>query len=146
MRNSFLALFILLAATTAASGQKDADPKTMTVPEGKALIYIVRPETFGLAIKMVVTLNGAEIGMTKGKTYLYKVVDPGDYLIGWKVNSNPPEPLQITAKSGEKYYIWQDIQEGKNPYFNFHGTCEFKPVGPDEGIKKLNKCKLGVLF
>lgn len=146
MRNPFLALYILLAATSAAAGQKDPDPKTMTVPEGKALIYIVRPETFGLAIKMVVTLNGAEIGMTKGKTYLYKVVDPGDYLIGWKVNSNPPEPLRIMAKSGEKYYIWQDIQEGKNPYFNFHGTCEFKAVGPDEGMKKLNKCKLGVLF
>lgn len=135
-------LFLLLFTATIAFGQKE-DFKTMPVPEGKAIIYLVRPAIKGSQLKMVVTLNGAEWGMTKGKNYLYKIVEPGEYKIEWKISSNAPEPLRIFAKADTKYYVLQDV---KIPLVGWHAVCEFETLPAAEGIEKLKKCKLGKLL
>lgn len=134
-----LALFLLLFTATFAFGQKE-DFKKMAVPEGKAIIYLVRPEVKGSQLKMMVTLNGADWGITKGKNYLYKIVDPGEYRIGWKVSSDTPDPLLIVAKANTKYYVLQDI---KMPLVGWHAICEFAALPKEEGEEKLKKCKLG---
>ncbi len=62
-------LFLLLFSTTFAFGQKE-DFKKMAVPDGKAIIYLVRPAVKASQLKMIVTLNDADWGITKGKNYL----------------------------------------------------------------------------
>lgn len=135
-------LFLLMFTTTLAFSQKE-DFKNIPVPEGKAIIYLVRPEIKGSQLKMVVTLNGVEWGITKGKNYLYKIVDPGEYKIEWKVSSNAPEPLRIFAKADTKYYVLQDI---KLPPFGWYAVCEFEALPAEAGVEKLKKCKLGKLL
>ena len=104
-----LALFLFLFITTFAFGQKE-DFKKMAVPDGKAIIYLVRPAVKASKLKMIVTLNDADWGITKGKNYLYKIVDPGEYRIGWKVSSDAPTPLLVVAKANTKHYVLQDIK------------------------------------
>ena len=137
-----LTLLILVFTATFAFGQKE-DFKNMPVPEGKAIIYLVRPEIVGSKIKMVVTLNGADWGMTKAKNYLYKIVEPGEYKIGWKVSSKAPEPLLIVAKPNTKYYVLQNV---RMPLIGWHAVCEFEAIPMEKGEEKLKKCKLGKLF
>jgi len=134
-----LALFLFLFITTFAFGQKE-DFKKMAVPDGKAIIYLVRPAVKASQLKMIVTLNDADWGITKGKNYLYKIVDPGEYRIGWKVSSDAPPPLLVVAKANTKHYVLQDI---KLPPVGWHAVCEFEALSKEDGEEKLKKCKLG---
>ena len=130
-------LFLLFILSGFAAFSQSSDPKTMAVPDGKAIIYVVRPEAIGSAIGMIVTINGEVMGATKGKNYIYKVVDPGTYSITWKVTSDAPEPVSVQAEAGKKYYVWQDVRMG--PLF---ALCSFALLNEQEGLAKLQKCKL----
>lgn len=130
-------LFTLILFSTTLGYAQSGDSKNMIVPEGKAVIYLLRPQKLGFAIKMEVMLNGEYWGTTKGKQYLYKVVDPGLYKIEWKVSSNAPTPMTVDAKAGAKYYVLQEIDMG-----TWHAACDFEMMTEEKGVKALKKCKL----
>lgn len=131
-------LFLLLFSTTFAFGQKE-DFKKMAVPDGKAIIYLVRPAVKASQLKMIVTLNDADWGITKGKNYLYKSLTRV-IRIGWKVSSDAPPPLLVVAKANTKHYVLQDI---KTTPVGWHAVCEFEALSKEDGEEKLKKCKLG---
>ncbi|NBX22086.1 DUF2846 domain-containing protein [Rhodoferax mekongensis] len=89
---------------------KDAAVKSFAVPADKAALYIYRNESMGGAVKMDVEVDGKAIGQTAAKTYLYKEVAPGKHVIASKAENT--DTLEIDAKPGVAYYIWQEVKMG----------------------------------
>lgn len=115
-----------------------ADIKTMTPPEGKALVYVVRPSWFGFAINFKVYFNDTYIGKTKGKRFLYTVLDPGTYHVISKAENK--SEVSLNAEPGKIYYLKQSVGFGfikaRNSLYQIHEEI---------GKKALRKCRLGIL-
>ena len=98
------------ATVNMGDAKQDAAAKTFTAPKDKAALYIYRNETMGAAVKMDVDLDGKPLGQTAATTYLYKEVAPGKHTITSKAENT--DTLEIDAKPGMLYYIWQEVKMG----------------------------------
>lgn len=134
-------------------------------PEGKAVVYIVRP-TFLRGLKMFWTYADEEpIALTWGKTYTYAELDPGTYLF-WtqeygrahacfdqcKGNclGRSTDALELTVEAGKTYCIKQDlhimgIRRGNfalslGPVFGGY-SVELSLATPEERDKAFRKCQ-----
>jgi hypothetical protein len=90
--------------------QRDAELKNFAVAPGKAGVYVYRNESMGAAVKMDVSLDGAPLGQTGAKTYLYKDVTPGKHTISSKAENT--ETIEFDAKPGSLTYVWQEVKMG----------------------------------
>ncbi|MBN1215507.1 MAG: DUF2846 domain-containing protein [Candidatus Lokiarchaeota archaeon] len=118
----------------------EQDLKNMVPPEGKALIYIIRSKSQNKAAKFQVFINGKYIGSTKGKNFLYAVVDPGSYMIASNFRKGGHElPMEIEA--GKTYFILQKVRQG-----GLLITVKMYLTDDVEGRARLNKCKLSKLL
>lgn len=83
-------------------------------PEGKAMVYVVRPSAIGGLIRFNVFVDNkepkSEMGYTRGSQYIYFPVTPGDHQILSKAE-NWAE-VNISAKAGEVIYIQQNAEMG----------------------------------
>ena len=105
---SGIILVVLLTGCSAvqkASFEADADAKTLTIPIDKALVYIVRPNPLGLAVRFNVSCDGTYIGATGGQRFIYTYQDPGKHEIVSKAENTAK--LEIELAAGEVYYIEQ---------------------------------------
>ena len=82
----------------------------LTPPEGKALVYIVRPSFLGKLIQFKTFCGEELIGYTVGKTYLHTFLDPGTHKIITKAENK--RELEITVEAGKTYYIKQKVGFG----------------------------------
>lgn len=98
------------ASVPMGDAKQDAAAKTFSVPADKAAIYIYRNESMGAAVKMDVEIDGQPIGQTAAKTYLFKEVSPGKRVVTSKAENT--ERLEIDAKPGKAYFIWQEVKMG----------------------------------
>lgn len=98
------------ATVNMGDARQDAAVKTFAAPAGKAGLYIYRNETMGAAIKMNVAVDGQPIGQTAANTFLYKEVAPGKRTITSTAENT--DTLEIDAKPGVLYYIWQEVKMG----------------------------------
>ncbi|QOY54909.1 DUF2846 domain-containing protein [Candidatus Sulfurimonas marisnigri] len=82
--------------------------------EGKALVYVVRPEFLGMAIKFNVyiddKMDSSEMGYTKGQEYIYFNVTPGKHKIlslaeNW-------DAIDIDLKAGDIVFLEQEPKMG----------------------------------
>ena len=115
MKRLLLAAFFALSLVGCASvnmgdPKQDAAAKTFQAPQSNAGVYIYRNESMGAAVKMDVTVDGQPIGQTVAKTFLYKEVAPGKHTITSKAENT--ETLEIDAKPGVLYYVWQEVKMG----------------------------------
>ena len=90
--------------------KQDAALKTFQAPAKQAGVYIYRSESLGAAVKMDVAIDGAPVGQTAAKTYLYKEVAPGKHEISSKTENT--DTLEIDAKPGTLTYVWQEVKMG----------------------------------
>jgi hypothetical protein len=102
---AFVFLLVGCSAVQKATIEADAQAKTLAVPTGKALVYIVRPSPFGLAIRFNVMCDGTYIGATGGQRFIYTYQNPGKHQITSK--SENTASLEIELAAGEVYYIEQ---------------------------------------
>jgi hypothetical protein len=142
--NCFLLAIVIAIVMTACSSTSKvattAEPiKTLTVPQGKAVVYILRPAFMGFAINFKVFVDGTQIGVTKGKTYIYTAVDPGKHTIMSQAENK--EELAMVFEEGKTYFIEQIPTMGALKARN-------KLVKLDEAaaIEKLGKCKIAKDF
>jgi hypothetical protein len=107
----------------------------MQPPPGKALVYIIRSSVLGLAVGVRVSINDYKIGLTRGRSFLYAILDPGTHIIR-SMAENTSE-IQLNVEAGKTYFIEQVIKMGVLIARN-------KIILLDEeyGRQLLNKCKL----
>jgi Protein of unknown function (DUF2846) len=98
------------ASVNMGDAQQDAAAKKFVAPKDNAGVYVYRNETFGAANKMDVAIDGKPIGKTAAKTFLYKEVTPGKHSI--VSNTENSDALEIDAKPGMLYYVWQEVKMG----------------------------------
>lgn len=115
MNRFFLALALLAGLAGCASvpmgdAKQDAALKTFRAPVGTAGLYIYRNESFGAAVKMEVGVDGAAIGQTAAKTYLYKELVPGKHTVTGKAENT--DSVDIDVKAGTLSYLWQEVKMG----------------------------------
>lgn len=115
MKRLLLAAFFALSLAGCASvnmgdPKQDAAVKTFKAPQGNAGVYIYRNESMGAAVKMDVEVDGKPLGQTVAKTFLYKEVAPGKHTITSKAENT--DTLEIDAKPGALYYVWQEVKMG----------------------------------
>lgn len=98
------------ASVNMGDPKQDAAAKTFAAPKDSAGIYIFRNESMGAAVKMDVEIDGKPVGQTGANTFLYKEVAPGKRVITSKAENT--ETLEIDAKPGVLYYVWQEVKMG----------------------------------
>jgi hypothetical protein len=117
------------------SEEEDLMAKAMEPPDGKALVYIIRPSNLGKPFKFEVNCDGVYIGGTAGMLYIYVIVDPGEHLfVG--ISENTSE-LEISVEAGKIYYIRQRPMIGL-----FKGTNKLILETDEIGRKMLLECTL----
>ena len=112
MKRTFYLLtvaFVLLlsgcSAVQKATTEADAQAKTLSANEEKALIYIVRPNFLGTAIRFKVYCDDKYIGATGGQRFIYTYQDPGMHLFLSKAENK--STLELEVEAGKIYYIEQ---------------------------------------
>ena len=103
----FLFIAFFLFGSAGASIAQD-DPKTMNVPEGKAIIYIIRVRDGNGMFRSVNKIDGIDLPTMGSRDFVYKVVDPGDHKIACK-GSTKESLMDVTAEAGKKYYVIQSV-------------------------------------
>jgi len=110
---SFLA-FLPGCASLPAPGAMQKEVENYQLPklpeEGKAVVYIVRPDFAGKLVRFNVFVDdqgeASEMGYTKGKQYIYFNLEPGTHKIFSKAE-NWAE-AEVTANAGEIIFIRQE--------------------------------------
>jgi len=108
----------------------------MIPPEGKALVYVVRPNRAGGLIKFKFHVDGKHVGTTKARRFLYSVLDPGPHLFMSK--SENESEMQLNLEAGKTYFLKQKIKIGALKARN-----ELIQVNESEGREMMQKCRLG---
>ncbi|MDY0005000.1 MAG: DUF2846 domain-containing protein [Polyangia bacterium] len=97
-------------ATVAAPSGLDVIARNLSPPPGHALLYVIRPEFMGQAVRFDVLVNGTWIGATGGFRYLFTYLRPGHYLIQSRAE-NVAE-LRLTVRAGQIYFVEQRPRMG----------------------------------
>lgn len=112
------------------------DPaKSLQAPEGKALIYVVRPSKVGFLINFKFYCDDEFIALTKGKTYIYTYVEPGQHTFMSKAENK--EELEMVVEENKTYFLLQIPKMGIMKARN-----RLQVLSESEGRAALEKCKL----
>ena len=130
-------LLVGCASVPMAGVEEDTQAKQFQPPADKAAIYVFRNGSLGGAIKMPVFINGTKIGINVAKTYLYKEVEPGTYIIVAKAEKN--SELELTVEAGKNYFIWQQVRMG---VMKARNTIHL--VDEEKGKAGVMECELAV--
>jgi hypothetical protein len=138
---SAIALAAVLVAGCAplpmADAAPDAQAKTFTPDSDRANVYVYRNERLGAVVRMAITVDGKEMGMTRGKTYLLLRLDPGRHTI--VSQGQTQSPLTLDAAPGKNYYVWQEVTHN---FFSFTYHSRLKLVDEPTGKEGVNECDL----
>jgi len=133
-----LALFSMIASScsTAKIATSELDQiKKQNPPDGKALVYILRPSGTGAIIKFKVTCDDKPVGSTNGKRFIYTFVDPGTHKFVAKAENK--EEIFLTVEAGKSYFLEQKAKMGF-----FIARTDWERLDEAVGRKKLQSCKL----
>jgi hypothetical protein len=115
--------------------EKDQAAKTLQPADGKALVYILRPATLGLVVRMFLNCDSVHIGSTMAHNFVYVMLEPGTHTL--MSTSENHSTLEITVEAGKVYYIKQEVKMGIAI-----AETGLKLVDETEGQKYLKKCRL----
>lgn len=123
------------ASVNMGDAKQDASAKTFAVAPDKAGVYVYRNESMGAAVRMDVEVDGKPIGQTAANTYLFKELTPGKHTIVSKAENT--DTLEIEAKPGTLYYVWQEVKMGI-----LYARNKLHLVNEPEGKKGVTETKL----
>lgn len=134
-----LVLSACSASVPMASDELDVAAKQFTPPAAnKAGIYIYRNNGVGAGLKKYLTLDGAAIGQTADKVFIYKEIEPGEHELGTESEFSD-NTLSFTAEAGKHYYAEQYIKLGV-----FVGGANVRMVDEAKGQSQVLKCGLAL--
>lgn len=117
--------------------------KQMQPPEGKALMYFVRPSGRGGRYYVKIICDGKYIGRMKGKQFLYTILDLGNHTIfsdnGGEHGSSfsGVSELNLRVEAGKTYFLHVIIM-WQTGYFD----NKLIQIVESNGRVLLNKCEL----
>jgi hypothetical protein len=128
-------LFSCAGSMPKADMALDQKAKAMAVPEDKALVYVIRPTTYGFAVGMDVFCDNKKVGTTTGQRYLYMLLNPGRHQFMSKAENKSEQILNL--KAGMTYYLEQQVKMG---FLKARNNLVL--LSAAEGREKLEKCNL----
>ena len=126
------------ASVPLAAPEADARAKRFEAPPpGHANLYVYRNEGFGGAVRMSVNLDGAALGDTAAKTYLYTTIPAGTHTVVSKAEND--SSAVIEARAGESYFVWQEVKMGL-----WTARSALQQVEAERGRAAVLECKMGL--
>lgn len=95
--------------------EENAMAKTMVPPEGKGLIYIIRPYDLNCPHQYLLKINGKRIGVIGGDNYYLVVAPPGNHDVTYHYRGSEVGSIAIDVLAGSKHYV--TFVYGGNPFF-----------------------------
>lgn len=141
-RNAIVVAFVLVAGCAReplprADDAAAAQAKTFTTGADSANVYVYRNEILGSIVRMAVMVDGKEVGMTRGLTYLLLRLEPGRHTIISQGQTRSALTLDVTA--GKNYFVWQEVKH--NPLL-FTYRSQLKLVDEATGQDGVKECEL----
>jgi hypothetical protein len=131
-------LFIALFALSSIATYCQPDSTSVLKPtKEEALVYVVRPAKMGFLVLFSISCDGAPMGTTKGKQYIYGLMKPGTHKL-LATGGEKDAELEINVEAGKTYYIEQKIKMGV-----VLARTRLELLNVEEGRKALAKCKPG---
>lgn len=120
------ALLSACSTTKMADPAREAETKDFKSKPDAAVVYIYRNERIGAGVGMDVSIDGKHVGKTVAKSYIYAEVPPGKHSV--KGEAENDSNLDLDAKLGKVYYIWQEVKMGI-----LYARNKLQLVGEEEG-------------
>lgn len=121
------------SAVELATKESDEAAKQIKPPEGKAIVYIIRP--FGMKVfRFDVYIDEKYIGATGVPTYIFSIVSPGEHTI--KSVAENDSYLPLVVKPDTIYYVRQNELPG-----GWKPRNELRLL-PPQGRTELMNCRL----
>jgi hypothetical protein len=124
--------FIIISAHSVMA----QDLKALKPAPGKTMVYFLRPSNFGGGMKIEVTVDGKELGVTKMNTFLYSEMVPGKHVL--ETNGENNQKLDVDLKSDSTYYYNLRIYPGF-----WKGRCELDRITEAKFTEWIVECKPG---
>jgi hypothetical protein len=102
------ALLAGCASAPLASKAEDDDARTMTVPEGKALVYVYRPGLVAALSRFETWVNGHLVGEIAVRSYYAVVLEPGKVRVDFPFG-NSAATVRFQANAGKRYSVLQGL-------------------------------------
>ncbi len=135
----FLFLGMLSCGTSKKAIENAPNVELVQPPSDKAVVYLIRPSMLGQLINTKVEIDGQYVGKTKGKQYLYTILDPGAHTITSIAENTSEVPIELEA--GQQYFFEQEIKMGVLKARN-----ELVRIDEADARIKIQKCKLSKDF
>lgn len=129
----------LAVAGCAASGplapeDMDRAAKSAVVPEGKAALYIIRPDySYGSLVLFKIVLDGQSETVLGPGNYAFKLVSPGTHAI--LVECACANRISIETRSGQEHFVSVEPN-------SLTGGEDFTELAPTKGREALKKERL----
>jgi hypothetical protein len=106
----------------------------------KALVHVVRPESFGGAIQTKLAMDGKWMGVNLGGTYFTISLEPGAHLLCSEAGNRAL--MDITVEAGRTYYLEQ------RPVTNIVGKMKnsLRLLDDKKGLRALLACRQSEAF
>jgi uncharacterized protein DUF2846 len=132
MRTTMIVFFMLFRLTSVIA-QEDA--KRIAPPDGKALVYLLRPSKVGSLVTFTTTCDDKVVGKTKGNRFVYAIIDPGSHTLA-TTGGEKDAQLSLATEANKIYFIEIVPKMGV-----IMARVKMEQLTEEEGRKKLEKCK-----
>ena len=121
--------------TITAPEQFSYEAKKLTPPQGKSLVYFIRPDRFAKNAGFTITEGNREVGMIFGTTFVYDICDPGKKI--YRITSENDEEMILKLAADSIHYVEVRVEMGW-----WMGRCYMDPIKEIRG-KGVLKEKIG---
>ena len=117
----------------------DAQAKTFSPSPDRANVYVFRNEHLGALIRMSVTVDERQVGLTRGMTYLFLQLKPGQHAV--YSQEDVTNLISLKVEAGKNYFVWQEVT---NTFGSFVYHSKLHIVDEKTGRAGVNECELVV--
>ena len=120
-----------------ADPARAAQAKTFATNAERANVYVYRNEILGGVVRMAITVDGKEMGLTRGKNYLLLSLEPGQHTL---VSQGQAQlALKLDVAAGRNYFVWQEV---KHTFGTFTYRSLLQLVDEATGRQGVEECEL----
>lgn len=110
---------------------------TPEAPDGKAMIYVLRPTIIGYKVNSKLAVDGEWMGVNRGRTYFFFPVEPGERFFCSEAENQ--DYLALNVEAGKTYFLQQKVEAGL-----WKARTNLVVMTEEEGRKKLADVNLSV--